>query len=120
MPVSKTSPAQDFWGWHDQQLADGTVIWTLPGGQTHVTTPGSALLFPARCVSGDPPPTAPMLDIQCDNRETMMPTRTHTRAQNRAARIATERRHNRAARESRKRWEYVRVGPSDDDEPPPF
>ena len=28
-------------------IADGTVIWTLPDGQIHVTTPGSALLFPA-------------------------------------------------------------------------
>ncbi|WP_214516009.1 hypothetical protein [Mycobacterium tuberculosis] len=38
-----------FWGWRAQQLPDGTVIWTLPGDQTYVTTPGSALLFPALC-----------------------------------------------------------------------
>ncbi|MGB9302481.1 MAG: HNH endonuclease signature motif containing protein, partial [Mycobacterium sp.] len=38
-----------FWGWRDKQLPDGTVIWDLPGGQTYVTTPGSALLFPALC-----------------------------------------------------------------------
>jgi type I restriction enzyme R subunit len=25
------------------------VIWTLPNGQTYVTTPGGALLFPAQC-----------------------------------------------------------------------
>ena len=35
-----------FWGWHDQQLPDGTIIWRLPDGHTYVTTPGSALLFP--------------------------------------------------------------------------
>ncbi|MGH3633681.1 MAG: HNH endonuclease signature motif containing protein, partial [Mycobacterium sp.] len=35
-----------FWGWHDQQLPDATVIWTSPAGHTYVTTPGSALLFP--------------------------------------------------------------------------
>ncbi|PHO24224.1 hypothetical protein B6F15_18570, partial [Mycobacterium tuberculosis variant bovis] len=29
-----------FWGWRAQQLPDGTVIWTLPGDQTYVTTPG--------------------------------------------------------------------------------
>ncbi|MCV7409317.1 hypothetical protein AWC05_09765 [Mycobacterium florentinum] len=110
-----------FWGWRDQQLADGTVIWTLPGGQTHVTTPGSALLFPALCACVDPPPVVGMPYPDRDNREAMMPTRTHTRARNRAAKIAAERRHNRAAREARKkRWEYARVGPSDDDEPPPF
>ncbi len=38
-----------FCGWRAQQLPDGTVIWTLPGNQTYVTTPGSALLFPALC-----------------------------------------------------------------------
>lgn len=38
-----------FWGWRDQQLPDGTLIWTSPGGQTYVTSPGSALLFPALC-----------------------------------------------------------------------
>lgn len=111
-----------FWGWRDQQLPDGTIIWTLPGGHTRVTTPGSALLFPGLCApTGDPPPVAAMPDMQCDNREAMMPTRTHTRAQNRAARIAAERQHNRISREARKkRWEYARAAPSDDDEPPPF
>ncbi|SOX52452.1 HNH endonuclease [Mycobacterium ahvazicum] len=108
-----------FWGWRDQQLPDGTVIWTLPDGHTRVTTPGSALLFPALCAGADPPPIVAMPDTQCDNRETMMPLRTHTRAQNRAARIATERQHNRAAREKR-RAAAVAVPPPDDDEPPPF
>lgn len=28
-----------FCGWRAQQLPDGTVIWTLPGNQTYVTTP---------------------------------------------------------------------------------
>ena len=36
-----------FWGWRDEQLPDGTVIWRLPGAQTRITTPGSALLFPS-------------------------------------------------------------------------
>ncbi|REO02017.1 HNH endonuclease, partial [Mycobacterium tuberculosis] len=27
-----------FCGWRAQQLPDGTVIWTLPGNQTYVTT----------------------------------------------------------------------------------
>jgi Domain of unknown function (DUF222) len=111
-----------FWGWRDQQLPDGTVIWTLPGGHTRVTTPGSALLFPALCAGVDPPPIVASPDPQCDNREAMMPIRTHTRAQNRAARIAAERQHNRARREKRRAAAAaaVAVAPSDDDEPPPF
>ncbi|ORB59715.1 hypothetical protein BST47_30160, partial [Mycolicibacterium tusciae] len=43
-----------FWGWHDQQLPDGTVIWTCPQRQTYTTYPGSRLLFPTLCR-----PTAP-------------------------------------------------------------
>ena len=70
-----------FWGWQDCQLPDGTVIWTLPNGQTYVTTPGSALLFP-----GLTAPTGP-----CSSRTAMMPLRKNTRAHNRAARIAAER-----------------------------
>jgi len=33
-------------GWHDRQLADGTIVWTAPTGHTYVTTPGAADLFP--------------------------------------------------------------------------
>ncbi|ORB42312.1 hypothetical protein BST39_09985, partial [Mycobacterium paraseoulense] len=49
-----------FWGWRDQQLPDGTLIWTSPARRTCVTTPGSALLFPSLCraVGGMPAPEA--------------------------------------------------------------
>ena len=33
-------------GWRDEQLPDGTVIWTSPTGQTYRTSPGGAELFP--------------------------------------------------------------------------
>ena len=33
-------------GWSDQQLPDGTLIWTAPSGATFTTHPGSRLLFP--------------------------------------------------------------------------
>jgi hypothetical protein len=40
-----------FWtGWRDEQLPDGTVIWTSPSGQKYLTRPGSRLLFPALCL----------------------------------------------------------------------
>ncbi|BBY67834.1 hypothetical protein MPRI_00210 [Mycobacterium paraintracellulare] len=52
-----------FWGWQEKQLPDGTLIFTSPAGHTYVTTPGSALLFPA-CArpparSRPPKPTHP-------------------------------------------------------------
>jgi Domain of unknown function (DUF222) len=33
-------------GWRDEQLADGTIVWTSPTGRVYVTTPGGADLFP--------------------------------------------------------------------------
>ncbi|MFV8319123.1 HNH endonuclease signature motif containing protein [Mycobacterium sp. 23] len=104
-----------FWGWTEKQLADGTLILTSPGGDTHVTTPGSALLFPSLChaVGGMPAPEAqtPPTDY-CAERTAMMPTRRRTRAQARAARVTAERRANHQAR-------TTATGPPDN-EPPPF
>ena len=113
-----------FWGWGEQQLPDATLILTSPAGRTYVTTPGSALLFPSLCQStgaiaaaeADPAPD------YCPERTAMMPTRRRTRAQHRATRIATERRHNRDTRLARQppSVSYSRpasYGP--DDDPPP-
>jgi hypothetical protein len=102
-----------FWGWRDRQLADGTLIWTSPAGQTYVTTPGSALLFPSLCAptggleqsSGEP---------RCVDRTAMMPKRRRTRAENRASYIAALRRRNRQSRET------VHAPVVANDEPPPF
>ena len=119
--------AKTFWGWRDQQLPDGTVIMTSPSGHTYVTTPGSALLFPSLCrPTGElAPPTAAAVDDRCGDRTAMMPRRRRTRAQNRAQRIAAERRQNQRAREARhQRSEAAYFGPaappSADDDPPPF
>ncbi|OBK72011.1 HNH endonuclease signature motif containing protein [Mycobacterium sp. 1274761.0] len=86
-----------FWsgpqGWRDEQLPDGTVIWTDPHRQTHLTRPGSYGLFPQLCE-----PTAPAhaakLDQAPPGRGLAMPRRRRTRAQHRAARIDAERRRN--------------------------
>jgi len=118
--------AKTFSGWHERQLADGTLIFTSPAGQTYVTTPGSALLFPSLChaVGGMPAPEADLPLDYCAERTAMMPKRRRTRAQNRAHRIATERRQNREAREARRKdCEPCHFGPRDavgDGEPPPF
>jgi Domain of unknown function (DUF222)/HNH endonuclease len=105
-----------FWGWRDQQLPDGTVIWTSPSGQTYITTPGSAVLFPTLGV-----PTGALDAIgdlrRSADRAAMMPRRRRTRAQNRARYIATERQRNHLARQT------VSSGlapPANDDDPPPF
>ncbi|OBI45770.1 HNH endonuclease signature motif containing protein [Mycobacterium colombiense] len=109
-----------FWGWRDRQLPDGTVIWTLPDQHTYVTTPGSALLFPQLCApTGDARVTAAPRPDPCADRTAMMPRRTRTRAQNRAARVATERKHN---RRSRLAVHMRETGPpaEADGDPPPF
>jgi hypothetical protein len=109
-----------FWGWRDKQLADGTVIWTLPSGQIYVTSPGSAILFPALTVpTGDVPEAPPPSDVRCGERTVMMPTRRRTRAQQRSQRITVERNLNRNDRLTRQRAvRYAHATP--DDEPPPF
>jgi Domain of unknown function (DUF222) len=115
-----------FWGWCDKQLPDGTLIWTSPTGQTYVTTPGSAVLFPSLCAPTGvlAPRKSARADLRRDERAVMMPKRRCTRAQNRAARIAAERKQNRAAREACRRareaaW-FGPAPPGSDDEPPPF
>ncbi|BBY48591.1 HNH endonuclease [Mycolicibacterium arabiense] len=89
-----------FWGgptgWRDRQLPDGTIIWTSPHGRTYVTEPGSKLLFPSLCT-----PTAPVTitdeartEVSQHNPGLTMPRRKRTRAQDRAQRIADDRRLN--------------------------
>ena len=115
-----------FWGWQEKQLPDGTLILTSQAGHTYVTTPGSALLFPSLCRATGAIAAAEVdthLDY-CAERSAMMPQRRRTRAQNRATRVATERRRNREARAARRAecWTYAGPAPpgTSDEEPPPF
>jgi hypothetical protein len=81
-----------FWtAWRDQQLPDGTVIWTSPSGHTYTTHPGSRLLFPSLCLPTGELPTAPRAERPPGDRTIMMPTRRRTREQDRAKRIHAER-----------------------------
>jgi Domain of unknown function (DUF222) len=109
-----------FWGWSDQQLPDGVVIWTSPSGHTYVTTPGSALLFPGLCTpTGTLTPPDPARNrLRCIDRGVMMPKRRRTRAQNRVHYIATQRRQNQRDRLHQQRREEMRIVAND--EPPPF
>ncbi|KQY09014.1 hypothetical protein ASD37_00510 [Mycobacterium sp. Root135] len=79
-----------FWGgqsgWRDEQLDDGTVVWTAPDGLRYITTPGSRLLFPELST-----PTATVVATRVPTGQTSgltMPRRKTTRAQDRARRNA--------------------------------
>ena len=64
-----------------KSIADGTVIWTSPSGDTYVTTPGSALLFPSLCTpTGELTVPDVVVDDRCGEWTAMMPRR-RTRAQ---------------------------------------
>jgi Domain of unknown function (DUF222) len=70
-------------GWRDEQLPDGTVIWTSPTGQTYRTVPGGVDLFPdmrSQPACGEPKPVR------------------RNRSRERAARIARIRIRNRIQR----------------------
>ena len=118
-----------FFGWKDRQHPDGRIDWTSPTGHTYTTQPGARQLFPALCEpTGTPPPSAPTdSDRAC--RTQMMPTRTRTRAQNRAHAIQTERAHNHLEPQRRQTPEQTLVPtptptapapPPQDNDPPPF
>jgi hypothetical protein len=101
-----------FWGWRDQQLPDGTLILTSPAGERLCLSTGG---IPAP--EADPPPD------YCAERSAMMPKRRRTRAQDRAQRIATERRQNHDARLARRAECPSYAGPAPpetDHDPPPF
>jgi hypothetical protein len=95
-----------FWvgrgGWTDEQLADGTVVWTTPAGLRKVVPPGSTLHFPhwntVTPVPADTP-TVPSPDAG-SGRELRMPHRRRTRAQQHLAAVKAERERNRRAREA--------------------
>ncbi|MCV7134576.1 DUF222 domain-containing protein [Mycobacterium hodleri] len=82
-----------FWcgqsGWQDEQFEDGTVVWIAPDGRTHVTTPGSRLLFPELSE-----PTATVVATEAATAHVTgltMPRRTTTRSAERNTRIHRER-----------------------------
>lgn len=84
-----------FTGWRDEQLPDGTIVWTAPGGAIYRTTPGGVELFPRL---GPLPCVAPKPRRRNPTRE-------------RARRLAKVRAKNRTLRPinaARRRLEYAR------------
>jgi hypothetical protein len=84
-----------FWtgigGWADQQLPDGTVIWTSPTGKTYTTYPGSRIFFPGWNTTTAELPSPRQHAPPVINHGVMMPRRRRTRAADRAHRIRQER-----------------------------
>jgi hypothetical protein len=104
-------------GWTEQQLPDGTIILTAPTGHTYTTQAHGAALFPALAQSTGELPTL-LVDEPSPYRTAMTPRRKHTREQNRAQRIAAERRERTKliAEEERQRQAWLAANY----QPPPF
>ena len=111
-----------FWnGWHDEQLPDGTVIWTTPDGRTHTTRPGSASMFPQLCTPTAPITAHPAPPTQA--RGLKMPTRRATRRHERRQRALAEREANRQALETDHTTDTRHANyeaAQRDSDPPPF
>jgi hypothetical protein len=90
-----------FWtgatGWQDQQLPDGTIVWTAPTGHQYRSPPGSRLLFPDWDTTTPNPATAATQTSHPHNRGLKMPLRKRTRSAEHTARIRRERQRNQAA-----------------------
>ncbi|GAB7070820.1 HNH endonuclease signature motif containing protein [Mycolicibacterium hodleri] len=111
-----------FWsgenGWCETQLDDGTIVWTAPDGRTHITTPGSRLLFPEL---SHPTRTVQVSGVPARHASGLtMPRRTTTRAQDRARRIQRERELNQESEPGMDEVESRGDHPPDDESPPPF
>jgi hypothetical protein len=60
-------------GWTDQQLPDGTIVFTAPTGHTNTTEPLGGMLFPVLKQSTGELGVPPTLDVAETYRALMMP-----------------------------------------------
>jgi hypothetical protein len=107
-------------GWKEQQLPNGVVVFTAPTGHTYTTEPHGGALFPAlaRPTGGLPGVPVP---AESAHRDAMMPTRRQTREHDRQDRITKERRerhdlNKQSQREEWKRQKWLAAT----EKPPPF
>jgi hypothetical protein len=91
-----------FWvgrgGWTDEQLPDGTIVWTTPTGRRKSVPPGSRILFSQWNTTTPAPPSPPATRTQGLDRTLRMPKRTRTRVQQQRAAVKAERERNRRER----------------------
>ncbi|MGV9803248.1 DUF222 domain-containing protein [Mycobacterium sp. NPDC003449] len=100
-----------FDGWRDEQLADGTVIWTSPAGRTYRTTPRGADLFPElgrpACRAAGPgrrrglPSRSERIAAMRERNRRLRPVNAERR------RVDRHRRHEIAMRKNRNRMRYT-------------
>jgi hypothetical protein len=107
-------------GWSDEQLPDGTVIFTAPTGHRYSTEPAGAALFPALAVPTGPAdrPAANGPPEPC--RGMAMPTRQRTRDRDRSARRQRERQLRARINAEGALAEAVRIEMAEAASPPPF
>jgi hypothetical protein len=90
-----------FWvgrgGWSDEQLPDGTIVWTTPAGRRKHVPPGSRVLFPDWNTTTPTPATPQWAPPRTPGRELTMPLRARTRAQQQSHNIKAERARNHQA-----------------------
>ena len=105
-------------GWTDQQLPDGTIVFTAPTGHVYTTEPHGAAMFPALAQPTGELHLPPHVVPPESDRSAMMPRRKQTRDQDRRDRITAER-HQRSqliAEEERQRRAWLATNY----QPPPF
>jgi hypothetical protein len=90
-----------FCGWTPEAKPDGSIRWSAPTGHTYTKAPGASMLFPHWNIETPIPRKRAISLINDAGRDTKMPTRKRTRAQDRAQRIKAERARNQLARRAR-------------------
>ncbi|MEX7474659.1 HNH endonuclease signature motif containing protein [Mycobacterium adipatum] len=83
-----------FGGWTPTAQPDGTIHWSAPTGHTYSKAPGAAILFPHWNIQTPIPRKRAISLLNDTDRDTKMPVRQRTRAQDRAQRIKAERARN--------------------------
>ncbi len=87
-----------FWigpgGWSDEQLPDGTIVWTTPTGRRKHVPPGSRVLFPDWDTTTPVPTTPRVAGPPAAGRELTMPLRARSRADQHRKSIRAERARN--------------------------
>ncbi|MCV7046380.1 DUF222 domain-containing protein [Mycobacterium frederiksbergense] len=101
-----------FGGWTPTAQPDGTIRWTAPTGHRYQKAPGASILFPHWNIQTPIPRKRAITLINDTDRDTKMPVRQRTRAQDRAQRITTERTRNQLQRTLERA--------ASDSDPPPF
>ncbi len=87
-----------FGGWTPTAQPDGTTHWSAPTGHSYSKAPGASILFPHWHIQTPIPRKRAITLINDTDRDTKMPVRQRTRAQDRAQRVTTERTRNQLQR----------------------